>query len=217
MPSFGLTPINPFPGPEQDFPTGIQFQDEGVDVGGPNPTNVNFTGLEVTATYNPATDTVNVDVSGGGSGGGTALITFSASLTTDQTSGTTLMCDNMVTDGGEAYSGYDPLNGILTVAAGDGGVWDFGATVVLEAGSEVSGSSWNFDIRVGATNLGASPFFVLNGADQQQISAHTGPVRVADATQISIILNQALSSNITSGVRALGTPRTRFWAVRLSD
>lgn len=41
--SFGITPASGWPTPaSDDFPTGIQFQFEGVDLGGPDAHTVNF-------------------------------------------------------------------------------------------------------------------------------------------------------------------------------
>lgn len=43
MPGFSLTPLGTFPPPSpSDFPVGIQFQHEGVDVGGRTIDTINF-------------------------------------------------------------------------------------------------------------------------------------------------------------------------------
>lgn len=43
MPGFALTPASGFPPPTpDDFPTGIQFQFEGENLGGPDVTTINF-------------------------------------------------------------------------------------------------------------------------------------------------------------------------------
>lgn len=65
MPSFSLNPLPPFPPQAGSFPTGIQFQDELVNVGPPNPKYVSFNGPGVTASYDAANGRVNVEVSTG--------------------------------------------------------------------------------------------------------------------------------------------------------
>lgn len=63
MPSFSLTPLDPFPPTAGPFPSGTQFQDEQVNVGPPEPKYVNFTGPGVQATYDNNAGRVNVFVS----------------------------------------------------------------------------------------------------------------------------------------------------------
>jgi hypothetical protein len=63
MPSFSLTPLDPFPPAAGPFPGGTQFQDEQVNVGPPEPKYVNFTGPGVQATYDNSAGRVNVFVS----------------------------------------------------------------------------------------------------------------------------------------------------------
>jgi hypothetical protein len=63
MPSFSLTPLDPFPPTAGPFPSGTQFQDETVNVGPPEPKYVNFTGPGVQATYDNNAGRVNVFVS----------------------------------------------------------------------------------------------------------------------------------------------------------
>lgn len=216
MPGFGLTVIPPFPGPEQDFPTGIQFQDEGIDVGQPNPTNVNFTGLGVTATYDPSTDTVDVDITASGSGGGAVpLTTFSAVLANDQQSGSTVKFDNVTTDGAQDYAGYAPLTGVLTIQSGDGGMWMFGVEAQLSASIELpSPTTRSLDIRVNGATWATTPDGAFDSGSIAQCAATTGPVRVADGTTVSIVASLAFAA---ATVQADGVPNTRFWAVRLSD
>jgi hypothetical protein len=80
--NFGLFPPIPVPPPAGEFPTGPQFQQDNVDVGPANPTNVSFN-VGMAVTYDAATDTVNVDAAasggaisgaGGGGGGGAVFI-----------------------------------------------------------------------------------------------------------------------------------------------
>jgi hypothetical protein len=66
MPSFSLTPLDPFPPAATPFPGGTQFQDEQVNVGPPEPKYVNFTGPGVQATYDNSAGRVNVFVSQSG-------------------------------------------------------------------------------------------------------------------------------------------------------
>jgi hypothetical protein len=217
MPSFGLTPLPPFASQGESFPTGIQFQDEGLNVGPPNPQNVNFVGAEVTATYDAGSGTVNVAISGGGSGGGGFTpIGFSASLTADQSSGTTVVFNNTSTNRGQSYAGYNAGTGVLTIGAGDGGLWMFGASLDLNAGIEVAGATFNFDIRINGGTFNTSNTEVLQAGDGPTLNGATGVVRVVDGDQISIVSNQAFSSG-TTGVQAVGSQATRFWALRVGD
>jgi hypothetical protein len=66
MPAFSLTPLPPFPAPADQFPAGIQFQVDGINVGPPNPALVNFNG--VTASYDPITGRVTYTIAAGGGG-----------------------------------------------------------------------------------------------------------------------------------------------------
>lgn len=69
MPAFSLTPLAPFPGPADEFPTGTQFEINGAVIGPPDPARVNLAG-SVTATYDPITGRITYTLTGGGGGGG---------------------------------------------------------------------------------------------------------------------------------------------------
>jgi hypothetical protein len=75
MPAFSISPAGPFPPPEsQDFPRGIQFQLEGVDVGGRNIDTINFVPgavLDVTVGVGEDSNVLTITIpSGSGVGGG---------------------------------------------------------------------------------------------------------------------------------------------------
>lgn len=70
MPGFSVTPVGPFPpvNPE-DFPDFLQWQWEGVDVGGTTVDTVNLTGsgvASVTVGTGENTNTLTVEIEGGG-------------------------------------------------------------------------------------------------------------------------------------------------------
>lgn len=72
MSNFGLTPAGPFPPPTGDgFGTAPQYQNQGVDLGGPDAATLNFaTGLTATRTG----DVVSVAAEGGGPPASTAIL-----------------------------------------------------------------------------------------------------------------------------------------------
>lgn len=73
--SFGITPASGWPPPvADDFPNFIQFQEDGVNLGGPDADTVNFTGsVSATRGEGENSNIITVDVVGGGSGGGGAV------------------------------------------------------------------------------------------------------------------------------------------------
>lgn len=76
---YGITPAAAFGQPPVDddqFPRYLQFQDEGVDLGGRDADTVNFTGAGVTATRGTGANAnvVTVNVPGGGSGSSTPVL-----------------------------------------------------------------------------------------------------------------------------------------------
>lgn len=70
--SFGMTPATGWPVPtEGDFPNFIQFQEDGVNLGGPDADTVNFTGnVSATRGEGEHANLITVDVAGSSSGGG---------------------------------------------------------------------------------------------------------------------------------------------------
>lgn len=65
MPGFSITPVTDFPAASAEaFPDYIQFQAEGVDLGGPDADTVNFVGLTVTrgTGENASVVTVEADI-----------------------------------------------------------------------------------------------------------------------------------------------------------
>jgi hypothetical protein len=105
---------------------GTQFQDEGVNRGGPAPSFVNFTGNGVTATYAPSSDTVVVNIPGGGGGGGTPVMFAKHGV--NQTNGTRLIYEG-VTMYAPSKGQYDTNTGIFTVLAD--GFFSFSASAVI--------------------------------------------------------------------------------------
>lgn len=69
---FGMTPATGWPVPtDGDFPTFIQFQEDGVNLGGPDADTVNFTGnVSVTRGEGENANVITVDVAAAASGGG---------------------------------------------------------------------------------------------------------------------------------------------------
>jgi hypothetical protein len=129
MPSFSLTPLDPFPPAAGPFPGGTQFQDELVNVGPPEPKYVNFTGNGVTATYSPLTGTVNVNIPGGGSGGGGGgTPVMFAKHAVDQKSGDLLIYEN-ATVYATSKGQYDTNTGIFTALVG--GLFSFSASSII--------------------------------------------------------------------------------------
>jgi hypothetical protein len=111
---------------------GTQFQDEGVNRGGPAPSFVNFTGAGVTATYTPSSDTVVVNIPGSSSsssgGGGGKPVVYAKKASSTQSSGSILIYDTV-----SAYEPtlgqYDTTNGIFTANAS--GFFSFSASVTI--------------------------------------------------------------------------------------
>lgn len=69
MPGFSLTPLGTFPPPApEDFPVGIQFQQEGIDVGGRTFDTINFvagTVLELTAGTGETANVLTITIPSG--------------------------------------------------------------------------------------------------------------------------------------------------------
>lgn len=215
MPSFGLTPINPFPGPEESFPTGIQFQDEGVDVGEPNPTNVNFTGLGVTATYNPATDTVDVDISASGSGGSAATLEgFSARKTAQQTSGRTVIFESTAAPRFDTGI-YDETTGVATIV--QAGVYRARASVYVENGDLEAA----FDVGVDIIMMrSAVPTQI--GFDTQSVAAAGVAMLMPDAGAVVLEAGDMLyvarnASDWNSNLSVLAGTYCHFTVERIGD
>jgi hypothetical protein len=60
MGSFSISPRAPYPVPTQPFSGGVQVQVNGVAVGPPGPTIINFVGANYNASYDPVTGTVTI-------------------------------------------------------------------------------------------------------------------------------------------------------------
>jgi hypothetical protein len=139
MPSFSLTPLDPFPPVAGPFPSATQFQDEHVNVGPPGPKYVDFTGAGVTASYTPSSGTVVVNIPGGGGSGVGKLVSI-ATHNVGQTSGEILIYDNVF-----AYNPtigvYDSSNGIFSALVE--GLYSFNATCIIQRSPiTTSGEKW---------------------------------------------------------------------------
>lgn len=63
MPAFSITPVGDFPPPApDDFPQQIQFRWNGVDLGGPDATVVDFVGAGVIAERGTGDDAATITV-----------------------------------------------------------------------------------------------------------------------------------------------------------
>jgi hypothetical protein len=213
--TFSLTGKTSFPRPQSDgFPQGIQWQADGVSLGDRHVQTVdlrNFGSGGVTRDQ----DTLTVVAGAGGGAAPGALTAFSASLTNPQTSGTTVLFDNVATLGGISYPGYNAGTGVLTIQAGDGGIWNFFVTLEAEGAAEAPGGASRFaSINISGFAYATTNFESYSAFDNKQLNAVTGPIRVADGAQISVGMNAALSA---TNVFLVGGRKTRFSAVRLAD
>jgi hypothetical protein len=139
VPSFSLTPLDPFPPVAGPFPSATQFQDEHVNVGPPGPKYVDFTGAGVTASYTPSSGTVVVNIPGGGGGGGGKLVSV-ATHNVDQTTGEILVYDT-VTAYNPTIGVYDGTTGIFSALAS--GLFSFTATCIIQRSPiTTSGEKW---------------------------------------------------------------------------
>lgn len=217
MSTFAMAPRVPVPAPAAAFPTGIQFQDNGVDVGPPNPANVSIDGVNSALTYDSATDTVHVAISNAQSGVTPAVVqpNFSATMQGDQTSGTVVIFDNVTTRGGRDVAGYDQTTGLFTVPAGQGGMWQFGASVVLSPGGEVLNAARHFDIDVNGVPWATTDERLVQAAQVPVLNVVSQFV-LADGDVVRVHMSDAFTTGI-NGISASGGPNTRFWGQRLSD
>lgn len=217
MPNFALSPVVPVPADNPQFDPGIQFQDNEVSVGPKDPTNVSFDGTDVALTYDSATDTVHVAIGASTSGAtpATAEPNFVATLQGDQNSGTVVIFDNVTTRGGRDVAGYDQTTGLFTVPVGQGGMWQFGASVALSPGLEVTNDKRHFDIDVNGAAWASSDERTINAADVPVLSAMLQAL-LADGDVVRVHFSTAFASGV-SGVVASGGANTRFWGARLGD
>jgi len=189
MSAFGLTPKVPTPMTGAPFPTGIQFQENEVDVGPPNPQNVSFNN-DFALTYDATTGTVNVEstASGGsgGSGGLPAAVGARASLTDDQQSGTTVIFNKVSGQGDWSDGNMDTALGVYTVPAGsDGYIFAIEAGLNLQSGSEGSASA-DVSIIVNGTNQIGRDSVTLGPSSDTQLKLIAGHVQLNAGDQISV-------------------------------
>jgi hypothetical protein len=138
--TFNFFPLAPFPSPSESFPVGVQFQIDATNLGSPNPTNVNFSGLSITGTYDELTDTVNFEVSAGGSGGGGGG--SPGGLNTE------IQYNDSGSFGGDAQLTWTKASNTLKI----GSLAQPGATIKSNDNALVSGSAGAISITAGAAS-----------------------------------------------------------------
>lgn len=161
-------------------------------------------------------DRVTTLEGGGGGGGGIALKSFSAYRSTDQISGSVLICDT-TTSGtyGQSYAGYNTSTGICTIQAGDGGMWAFFAEIPYLATADLAASvTRNFEIINATDTLSQSRKQTFTANQQHTVAAFSGIVRIAAGDTIKVSLSNPLSD--INSVYCEGRIRARFSGVRLA-
>lgn len=117
---FGMIPATNWPVPTpDDFPTFIQFQEDGVNLGGPDASTVNFsTGLVATRGEGESADIITVTASGGGGGGAATAVFLIAGATTDEFDSTRFSDWSPATTAlANAIATWDDTGKALSVAA----------------------------------------------------------------------------------------------------
>lgn len=138
---FGMTPATNWPVPTpDDFPTFIQFQSAGVDLGGPDADTVNFsTGLTATRGEGESANIITV-VSSEGGGGATAVFSlegasvgsFNAAKFGDWSPATVVLANDIAT--------WDDAGKALKIAAAG----TYAVKVECKVSSTVGGGSSSF-------------------------------------------------------------------------
>jgi hypothetical protein len=185
MPSFSLTPLDPFPPVAGPFPVGTQFQDELVNVGPPEPKYVNFTGPGVNATYDNSSGRVNVFVPG--SGGSVDLgkpILFAKHTIADQTSEDVLIYEDS-TQYDTSKGQYDNNTGIFTAIVQ--GFFSFSASSLIKRTFPVEAfETWYLGIGTYDTITGNSFTYAASQFNDIFIIGH---VVLASSVSVSLPLN----------------------------
>lgn len=170
--TFNFFPLAPFPTPAAGFPTGVQFQIDSTNLGSPNPTNVNFSGLSISGSYDELTDTVNFNVSESTSGGGSGAtpgspdgaVQFNSAGVFGGNVGFTFVPASAKVTLGHSSTSAGNINGFdfsgnghagdLTItggtASGDGGI---GGTILLQGGHQTFGGSVTVSTSAGDVQL----------------------------------------------------------------
>lgn len=218
MSSFALTPKSPVPMPADDFPTGIQLQENEVDVGPPNPQFVSFDN-DFVLTYDSASGTVHVESANAGTGGGGGTTQAAkgarATLQSNQNSGQDVVFNDVAGFGNwSAGGGIDPLTGIYTVPAGDDGyVHAVSAEVFTQNGGEAGTQSNEASLLLnGSTTLALEQADVpTTGYASHTFKLNGGAVLLAAGDQIKVRFTNALTNNL----QAIGGPQTHLSITRL--
>lgn len=204
--------------PADDFPTGIQLQENEVDVGPPNPQFVSFDN-DFVLTYDSASGTIHVQVAGSGTGGGGGTTETAqgarANLSLAQESGNDILFDDVAGNGNWSVGGgYNPATGEYTVpASGDGYVHAVSAEVLVTNGGEAGTLSNELSILLnGATALAFDRGDIpTTGLGERMFKMNAGAVSLAAGDKIKVRASTALSTNMQAQAGA----QTHLSIVRL--
>lgn len=202
--AFGLYANLPVPMPADEFPPGIQVQQDEVDVGPTNPQFISFDN-DFVLTYDSASGTVHVEVANAGSGGGGGGATETAqgvraSMAAGQTGGNDIVFDDDAGGGNWSVGGgYNPATGIYTVpASGDGYVHAVSAEVLITNGGEAGTLSNELSLLLNggsalAIDRGDIP---TTGLGERIFKMNAGAVLLAAGDTIKVRAATALSTNM---------------------
>jgi len=207
MPSnFPLAPRIPVPAPNPEFDRGIQFQEDNVDVGPKNPTFVSFNGSNVAATYDPDTDTVNVDIASGGSGGGgvASIVGASVAKQNSQSTGATAIFDDAASPRFNVNNRMDTSTGVYTLQSGDAGVHSARASVRVQ--NNDSESSHTVTLRIVLNRLvsnlavGQDTLVEITSLSSRTLHLDAGMLVLADGDTLEVrnISEGGFSANVTA-------------------
>lgn len=216
--AFGLYATLPVPMPADEFPPGIQVQQDELDVGPPNPQFISFDS-DFTLTYDPITGTVHVQAVSAGTGGGGAAQTAQgvrATLQSNQNSGQDVIFNDVIGFGNwdGSSAGFNPATGVYTVpASGDGYVHAISAEVFTQNGGEAGTVSNEASLLLnGTTTLSLEQADVpTTGYASHTFRLNGGQVLLAAGDQIKVAFANALTNNL----QAIGGPQTHLSIIRL--
>jgi len=197
MSNFALIPRIPVPAPDAEFSRGIMIQEDNVDVA-LNPANLSFNGAAVAVTFDPITDTANVEIAGSGSTSGAApstndAIGARASRSSGQTTGQTVLFNDDSNNGNWNSGNYVPATGIYTVPAEDDGFVhqiDAGLHVDNAAG-EGTPNFVQVEILLNAVSVGAdqASVGVTGFGDDWRFKMSAGAIALHAGDQIKVVRN----------------------------